>query len=96
MCSLGVIRPDEEPVPKTGRGVSLWAAAAIRFEGATTALGGAEQARPEGLTESGNPVHHGLGEPQAVRQLFGADRQPEHSLLLRSYRRDHHRPTDAR
>ena len=23
--SLGVIRPDEEPVPKTGRGVSLWA-----------------------------------------------------------------------
>ena len=25
MPSLGVIRPDEEPVPKTGRGESLWA-----------------------------------------------------------------------
>ena len=25
MPSLGAIRPDEEPVPKTGKGVSLWA-----------------------------------------------------------------------
>ena len=56
MCSLGVIRPDEEPVPKTGRGVSLWAAAAIRFEGAASRNWGCSAGATGGVDESGNPV----------------------------------------